>query len=79
MGRRVLGETHDLTLTLKKVYAESLYNDDHATLTDRREAVATLEDSERTARRVLGGAHPTTVNIERALQNARAAHGAAPA
>ena len=29
----------------------------------------TLEDTDRTARRVLGGAHPTTVNIERALAN----------
>ena len=44
-----------------------------ATLDDVREAVTTLEDAERTARRVLGGAHPLTMVIERALQNARAA------
>ena len=38
-----------------------------------REAVTTLEDLERTARRVLGGAHPFTTAIERDLRNARAA------
>ena len=37
------------------------------------EAVTTLEDAERTGRRVLGGAHPTTAGIEHDLQNARAA------
>jgi hypothetical protein len=38
--------------------------------------VTTLEDAERTARRVLGGAHPTTTGIEDSLRNARAALGA---
>ena len=41
-----------------------LYTDDGATLDDLREAVAKLEDVERTARRVFGGAHPTTLQIE---------------
>ena len=44
-----------------------------ATLDDLREAVVTLEEIERTARRVLGGAHPTTTEIEGALRDARAA------
>ena len=44
-----------------------------ATLDDLREAVATLEDAARFTRRVLGGAHPLTAGIERALQEARAA------
>ena len=44
-----------------------------ATLADLREAVTTLEETERTARRVLGGAHPLTDAIEDTLQNARAA------
>ena len=44
-----------------------------ATLDDLREGVTTLEDTERTARRVLGGAHPTTTGIENTLQYARAA------
>ena len=38
-----------------------------------REAVTTLEDGERIARRVFGGAHPITMGIEEALRNARAA------
>ena len=40
---------------------------------DVREAVTTLEDAGRTARRVLGGAHPLTKNIEGTLRKARAA------
>ena len=51
----------------------SLYEDPAATLDDLREAVETLEDAERTARRVLGGAHPTTMGIERRLRESRAA------
>ena len=44
-----------------------------ATLGDLREAVTTLEDTERIVRRVLGGAHPTTKVAEKSLQKARAA------
>ena len=51
----------------------SQYKDDGATLDDLREAVATLEDAGRIARRVLGGTHPTTGGIEGAQQEARAA------
>ena len=54
-------------------YGQSLYMDDGATLDDLREAVTTLEDTERTARRVLGGAHPDAVGIESSLRFARAA------
>ena len=54
-------------------YARSLYSDDDATLDDLREAVTTLEDTERTARRVLGGTHPVASAIEDGLQEARAA------
>ena len=50
-------------------YARSLYLDPAATLDDLREAVATLDETARTARRVFGGAHPIT----KALRNARAA------
>ena len=49
------------------------YRDPAATLDDLREAVSTLEDTERTARRVLGGAHPVTRGIELHLRNARLA------
>ena len=47
--------------------------DESATLKDVREAVETLENLERTARRVFGGEHPLTGGIEEHLQNARAA------
>ena len=55
------------------MYAEALYGDDGATLDDLHEAVTTLEELERTARRVLGGAHPFTVDVEANLRDARAA------
>ena len=42
------------------------------TLDDLREAVRTLEETERTARRVFGSEHPLTEDIERDLRNARA-------
>ena len=54
-------------------YAESLYRDAGATLNDIREAVTTLAETERIARRVLGGAHPLTEGIENSLRKARAA------
>ena len=50
-----------------------LYKAYSATLDDLREAVTTLEDAERIARRVFGGSHPLTVDIEASLQTARAA------
>jgi len=53
-------------------YARALYSDDDATLGDLREAVTTLVDVEKTARRVLGGAHPDTGYIGVSLQDARA-------
>ena len=62
-----------MTIKMRWNYAQTLYKADSATLDDLREAVTTLEDAERIARRVLGSAHPTTANIERNLQNARAA------
>ena len=73
VARRVLGETSDLPLGMNWIYALALYLDTSATLDDLREAVTTLEETVRTARRVLGGAHPLAGSIEMALQNARAA------
>ena len=53
--------------------AKALYQDDCATLDDLREAVKTLGDTVRVARRVFGGAHPLTTVIEKSLRIARAA------
>ena len=73
VARRVLGDEDRLTLEMRTLYAQTLYEDSDATLDDLREAVTTFTEIERTARRVLGGAHPTTAGIEIALRNARAA------
>ena len=54
-------------------YGWALYKDPAATLGDLSEAVTTLEDTERIARRVLGGANPTTAAIEFCLRESRAA------
>ena len=73
VARRVLGENHELTLTMRWIYARALFEDPGATLDDLREAVTTLENTARTVRRVFGGAHPDTVEIEGRLLLARAA------
>ena len=73
VARRVLGESWDTTLKMRWLYALALYEDPGATLDNLREAVTTLEDTEQTARRVLGGAHPVTEGIDIDLRNARAA------
>ena len=72
LARRVLGESHDLALMMRWNYARALYKDDRATHGDLRDAVTTLEETVRTARRVLGGAHPITGGIEECLRGARA-------
>ena len=71
VARRVLSKSHELPLRMRSVYAYSLYEDPAATLDDLREAVETYEDAGRTARLVLGGAHPVTVGIETDVQDAR--------
>ena len=73
VARRVLGEDDDLMLRMRWNHGEVLYKDDGATLDDLREAVSTLEDVTRTAKRVLGGAHPVTKAVEPDLRKARAA------
>ena len=57
---------------MRKMLAGALRVADGATLDDLRESVATLEETERTARRVFGGSHPLTRGIERHLPLARA-------
>ena len=52
-------------------YARALYTDTTATLDDLREAVTTLEEMERTARRVYGGVHPLTKVIAGFLRESR--------
>ena len=70
---RVHGESDQLTLIMMNNYGGALYEDPRATLDDFREAVNTLEETERTARRVLGGAHPLMLSLESNLREAQAA------
>ena len=72
VAQRVLGTSDSLTLRMRGCYAQSLYLDAGATLDDLHEAVTTLEDAERIARRVLGSVHPVTEKIEESLLLARA-------
>ena len=73
VARRVLGECNQTTLMTRWNYAGAICNDTAATLDDLREAVTTLEDAGRIARRVFGGAHPFAAAIEGALRDAREA------
>ena len=73
VARRALGENDENTLKILWSYAMALYRDRSSTLDDLREAVTTLEETERTARQVLGGTHPTAVAIANSLRKARAA------
>jgi len=73
VSRRVLGDSNEFPLRMQLCYAVALYKEPAATLDDVREAVTTLEDAERTARRVMGGAHPLTTGIDAGLRTARAA------
>jgi hypothetical protein len=59
------------TLTMRWYYAITFSRDEGATLDGLREAATILEDTERTARRVLGGAHPLTGQIDASLKLAR--------
>ena len=73
VARRVFGENHDLTLTMRWNYARALSEDPAATHGDLQEAVNTLEDTDRVAKRVLGAAHPLTEGIEEDFRDAQAA------
>ena len=68
-----------VVVDILRVYAQALVKaqganlDESEALNDLREAMTTLEETEPIARRVFGGAHPTTVLIETNLRAARAA------
>ena len=73
VARRVLGEHNITVFRMRWVYAQTLYTDDDATPNDRREGITTLEETERTARRVLGGSHPLVAEIQKSLRDVQAA------
>ena len=69
--RRVARDSSEVSIRMRALYAQSLYHDAAATLDDLREAATTLEDTVQIARRVFGGAHPTTEEMEVAVRDAR--------
>ena len=69
--RRVGRDDSEVSIRMRALYAQALYKDPRASLDVLREAVKTLEDTDRIARRVFGGAHPLVLQVERALRNAR--------
>ena len=73
VARRVLGESDRLTLEMRWCYATALYQDEGASLDDRREAVATLESVAHSWKRIFGPAHPETPEVQEALKEAREA------
>ena len=72
VAQRALGEHKDIMLRMRWSYARALCQADRATLDDLREAVTTLEDTTRIARRVLGSSHPLTLLFEQDLRASRA-------
>ena len=74
VAQRVQGDNDENTIRMRWYFAVALYEDEGASLDDLREAATTLEDTARTARRVLGSSHPTTEGIEDALRLSRAPH-----
>ena len=68
---RALGKDHDITFKLRRMYAQSLYENDGASREDVTEAIATLEDIDRRGTRVYGPAHPQAVSTRNRLAEAR--------
>ena len=71
VAQRVLGPHHRLTLQLRSEYAQLKFDDDRATLDDRLAQLAVLEGVVRTARQVLGAAHPLTESFAHNAEWAR--------
>ena len=71
VARRALSDEHDLTLNLRKVYAESLYLDASATRGDVAQAVAIYEDLLPRTRRVFGADHPRWRHVPKTLERMR--------
>ena len=63
----------NIDTTVSATYGATLHKDPAATLDDLREAATTLEEVERTARRVLGGTNPFVMGVEHEVEASRAA------
>ena len=70
-AKRSLGLRHDVTLTLRRMYARALYGPEDASLEDCREAEILLEADAKVSTRVLGADHPHTQRYAHLLGNTR--------
>ena len=73
VARRALGDTGDLTLSVRSIYAAALYLDTSATLGDLRESAEILESVANSWKRIFEPAHPETPKAQDALKYAREA------
>jgi len=73
VARRALGNSNEITLSMKYYHARALCEDPAATLDDLREAVEILESVAAVWKRVFGNAHPDTPRIQGLLAAARKA------
>ena len=71
MARRALGDSNDITLRMRWLYANCLCDYKNATLDDLVEAVETLEAVAKLWKRVMGERHPETPAVLEALKVAR--------
>ena len=71
MTRRAFGDSNDITLRMRWIYAVALYQDTCATLDDLVEAVETLESVAQLWKRVMGKRHPEMAQVLNALKDAR--------
>ena len=79
VARRVLGEDHHLTLSLRWIYANTLSRSPSmsasegatCTVADLSEAVMTLESVAVSYKRVMGISHPETSKVQIALNRTR--------
>ena len=67
VARRVLGNEHDVTLSLREDLSRATL-DGESSAEEKREALQMLEDTVAVMRRVLGPAHPDTVNAQEKLE-----------
>ena len=65
-------EIYDVTLQMRGLYAGSQFEPDGATRTHVLEAITTLEELVRVARRVFGKSHPTSRLFRNTLEDAKA-------
>ena len=69
---QALGNDHDVTFRLKRMYAQCLYLSEDACRDDVTAAIATLEDIDRRMSRIYGPVHPQTRATRSHLERARA-------